>query len=129
MNSRFLLVVPLLCLCAWSSEKEVKLSDGRVLRGEVLGEEDGQLLVAFKAGNATAKPGEWPGRRHQRESHNLSCRSGFWQLPAIHPRARLAPRARQRRPGSGAARRTAESRAAGSALATIRVAERFGPSD
>jgi len=55
MNSRFLLVVPMLCLCAWSSEKEVKLSDGRILRGEVLGEEDGQLLLALKAGNATAK--------------------------------------------------------------------------
>ena len=55
MNRRYLLVLPLLCLCAWGSEKELKLADGRVLRGELLGEKDGELLLALKAGEATAK--------------------------------------------------------------------------
>jgi hypothetical protein len=55
MNRRYLLVLPLLCLCAWGSEKEFKLADGRVLRGELLGEKDGELHLALKAGDATAK--------------------------------------------------------------------------
>ena len=54
MVNRYCLVIPLLCLCAMGSEKELKLADGRILRGELVGEKDGQLLLAMKAGQAIA---------------------------------------------------------------------------
>ncbi len=55
MNKLYLLVLPLLCLSAWGGEKEFKLADGRVLRGELVGEKDGQILLAMKVDQATAK--------------------------------------------------------------------------
>jgi hypothetical protein len=43
-----------LSLSAVAAEKEIQLADGRVLRGEVVGEQDGQMLLAFKVGQVSA---------------------------------------------------------------------------
>jgi hypothetical protein len=41
-------------LSAWGAEKELQLADGRILRGELSGEQDGQVLLALKVGEVSA---------------------------------------------------------------------------
>lgn len=54
MRIHVLLAVALLGASAFGAEKELQLADGRILRGELMGEQDGQVVLALKVDEITA---------------------------------------------------------------------------
>lgn len=55
MRIHVLIAVALLGLSAWGAEKELQLADGRLLRGEVLSEQNEQVLLSVKVEGISAQ--------------------------------------------------------------------------